>query len=396
MHDSVADDVVGNEAAAQVAASTEGQDRWYKLMPVLTLVLGLAAIGAYYVPAYPDLGLPLGMLLIACWLCLLARSLYMTRAVQRSQPGPASWSYFAPMSQKTRTFTDLLLPTSMTMVLFSGVQMIFVTLSHDYTADLSFAFSVAGFLCIGFATLLSAPAVRDTAFVRWLAKPVTGLIFSVGIFVLVIGLSLFITFEGPRYLTVGPAASQSQLFAFARTQAARIDKAAVLSSVRAGIMYKAPGPYSPDKTPMSVNFSFLGPTSGYIDVEVLDTDPPRLQRISNSEYDLDIPPVEQVSLLKAVEADLKIGPRDVYRLTEPEAQRVAQRKGITLQLSMNAYLGCKCKEQYGVPLTWEVRYFASVFETELRSIVDASSGKVLQSNEGQDGREITSAPTVMP
>ena len=401
MRYSVADD--DNEAEAKVAAGTMGLGSWHKLLPVMTLVLGVASVGAWYVPVYPDLGLPVGIFLVIGWLCLLALSIDKARVMQKSmQRGSEYGSTIARTGRNTLTYREIMFPTGfllstgMAMALFAGTYMIFGVLRNDYAVDLSLGFSVAAFLCIGVVALLSSPPVRATAFARWLARPVVRVIFGLGLFILVAGLSWFLGLRAYRFLTTGPAASQPQLFEFAKKQASRVDNAVILNSVSAGIMYDAPGPYSPDRTPMSVDFRFLAPSGEIILVEVLDTDPPRLRRITNLDYNLAALTPERLSLPETLEASLKLGPRQVYQLTAPAAERFAQSKGLTLQPSLRTYLECNCQEQFGVPLIWEVGYRSPEFKTELSFIVDASTGNVLHSTEGQGGTGNTALPTTSP
>ncbi|HEX8597334.1 MAG TPA: hypothetical protein VF952_02350 [Chloroflexia bacterium] len=384
MHYSAASD---KEAQAPARPYAYDHPWWRRLLPLLSLVLGLATIGIYYVPAYPDLALPVTILLLSCTASLITLVFYIffssDRLLKRSDGFDVEdVSPALPVARKHLEFRAVLIPMSISTTASATIQMVIAAWTNEYSFDLALALSLMSFLSFSLVAIPGSRRNRATIMNPWMSRPALSVLPFLAVYILMMISSGFIAFQAPRYLPAGPAASWPRLLEFARTQAARIDKDVVLSSVRARIMYDAPEPHTAEKTPMSVDFHFLGSSKGDITVEVLDADPPRLRRISNPDYAREVPDQERVSRLELLEGGLKLSPREVYELTEQEAQRFAQEKGITLKPSLVTYLDHNSQQKYGVPVIWEVRYYSENFDTAFSLIVDASTGKVLQSGAG--------------
>lgn len=360
----------------------ESRQWWDRLLPLLIFLVAVGVVGAYFVPSYPTLAIPIGVLLVGCALAQSYISIRASKALQDPFPvertsNSSGW----PKKRKKMQYKLVSLNMSSSFLMFSGGTLLLSHFRVGYTSssDLPFAFSVVSLIYVTLFAILWRRNNSPTALERWLDSGAGFVVFML-LSLAFYGLSVWVlAFEFPKWAATGRSSSWSQLYDLAHTQARRIDDSAVLESVSARVMYLAPEPYSSERTPMSVEFDFVGQSSGLINVEVVDTNPPRLKSAYNWEWARQMTKTsEEIAHLKSIEPLQKLAPREIFRLTEQEALQLAEVENLNLRPTMNLFLGCDCNAKYGVPLAWEVWYYSPDFDQQLGFIVDASTGRVLQ------------------
>jgi hypothetical protein len=176
---------------------------------------------------------------------------------------------------------------------------------------------------------------------------------------------------------------------FARQEAGKIDREAVVKWVWARSLYEFDTPYSPQTAPLTVEFVFLRPNGEKFRIAMLDSDPPKLVELpypwpAGSENP---PTAEYIQQLTDRLAYIKIGPREVYLQTEQEGRAFAREKDQKLHPHLSIYLEHDWPRYFGVPAGWNMHYdgdssHASLWilgdnSHDLMLRVDGATGKVL-------------------
>lgn len=374
------------------------------LLTLVALMLLAGAVAIYFLPTNLDLLLPLcfwlslatALLGVVAWRTIPIVTSPLNNAVRHRPNGKLiTWNRFASIS-------SLLLAIILAAALATGGMLAFALDKPSF-------YSVYRQVEQPFVLLVTSSVVIILLLFVWLARirPLQKLLqlrFA-GPGVLVIPVVIYLALnswlpslhEYPSVYT-GPFASWPAMVQFARHEADRIDKEAIIYDVS---VFPVPfhGPYSPRTSLFRVEFMFVRPTGEGINIELLDTNPIRLEYVGKQTQAL----VSGYEYAHERFADwfayIKLGPRDVYSLTEKEATAFAQRNGINVAgfwpgLQMSLLFDGAGSSQYGATAVWDMHYISKTASESLDLFADSTTGEVLARRSLPD--ESTATPTPPP
>lgn len=353
-----------------VSGEARSIEWWERRLFLLPLLILLSAIGQFVGPMLPDL-YP-GVVL--AHLCALSFAWYVYWRISKVLPRTDTTSSGRPR----RTIPGLIVVPS--FLLFQATP--YLLFQQLYTLkDTSFAHTVVALVTSIPITLIWPSKVA--AYERFTAKRrnFALIIFSMLLtFFAIYAATLF----GMPQLLKGSPAPWPTLLAFAQREAQKVDKAAVLTRIMTQdntFLF----PSSDSSLPLRASFYFDA-NGSEIEVDLLDSNPPRLlvTRGSGGRGD----PVEpaEAELLNNRLANITFGPRDLYIQTEAEARR----HGIELHsappisyVTVSLYPGTDFSSLRGAETVWHISYIYKT-PTGLSSLwiyADAATGEILQREE---------------
>ena len=377
-------------------------DRSLWLLPLVALMLLAGAVAIYFLPINLDLLLPLCLwvalatvlLCVFAWRTVPIVSSPLHNAERRSPNGKLiTWNRFASLS-------SLLLAIFLATTLATSGML-------GFALGKSSSYSIYGEFEQPFVLLVTASVVIILLLFLWLTRtgPIQKLaqLRFAGLGVLAIPVVIYLVLNSwlPPLLHypsdyIGPFASWPAMVQFARHEADRIDKEAIVYYVS---VFSSPshGPYSPQSSLFDVEFEFVRPTGEGINITLLDTDPIRLVYVHTQTQPL----ISGYPGAHEAYADwfayVKLGPRDVYSLTEKEAIAFAQRNDINVagfwpRLGTSLLFSDIWSSRFGVPAVWEMHYISEDVSAGLDLDVDAATGKVLARNSFPSESTVTPTP----
>lgn len=359
------------------------------LLPVVSLMLLAGAVAIYYLPTSFDLLAPIcyGLSLATVLLCVVAvRTIPVLASPlndairHRSDGSRINWNRFASLS-------SLLLASILVAGLATGGMLLFVLEKpRIYIANGQFEqpFVLAITAAIVVVLLLFVWLVRIEPLQKLMQLRFAG----AGVLAIPLATYLALNASPPslfddvyygRSTYAGPIASWPEMVQFATHEAERIDKDAILYDISS---YLSDAPYSPKTSLFSMDLRFVRPTGEDIWIAALDTDPIRLQSVTQYESSL----IVSYKYAREHYADwfayIKLGPRDVYSLTEKEAIEFAQRNNIDVAkfwpgVDMSLTSFNIWEADYGIQAAWDIYYISRGGVDSLDIVVDAKTGEVL-------------------
>jgi len=379
-------------------------DRSLWLLPLVALMLLAGALAIYLLPTNLDLLWPLcswlslaiALLVVFAWRMVPIITSPSNNAVHHRPNGKLiTWSRFASLNS--------LLLGSILVAALATIGMLGFALNKPSS------YAVSRQIEQPFVLLVTSSVVIILLLFVWLTRirPLQKLLqlhfAGLGVFVVPVIIYLALNSWLPSLLVgpsvyAGPFASWPAMVQFARHEADRIDKDAIIYYVS---VFPSPfdGPYSPQTSLFSVEFEFVRPTGEGINITLLDTDPIRLEYVDTQIQPL----VSGYAGAQVGFADwfpyIKLGPRDVYRLTEKEAIAFAQRNHINVagfwpSLGTSLLFSDSWSSRFGVPAVWEMHYISENATKSLDLDVDPATGRVLARNSLPP--ENTATPTPQP
>ncbi len=185
-------------------------------------------------------------------------------------------------------------------------------------------------------------------------------------------------------------ASWPTLVQFARQEADKSDKDAVVKWVFARMPYQLDGPYSPLTAPLTLEFVYLRSDGEKFTIDLLDSDPPTVVHVGNPwpAGQEDPPTAEFMRQLTDKLSYIKLGPRQVYHLTEQEGIAFAKQTNLNVYPHLSFYLEHDWAGPFGVPTGWDMDYDGDRFHNpdkvpskDLHNLtlrVDGVTGKILE------------------
>lgn len=379
-------------------------DRSLWLIPFVALMLLAGAIAIYFLPTNLDLLLPLcfwlslatALLGGVAWRTIPIVTSPLNNVVRHRPNGKLiTWNRFASLS-------SLLLAGILAAVLATSGMFSFVLDKPEFYSvhrqvEQPFVLLVTSFVVIILLLFVWLARIRPLQKLLQLRFAGQGVLVIPVVIYLALNSWLPSLLDNPSVYT-GPFASWSAMVQFARHEADRIDKDAIIYDVA---VFPSPShvPYSPQISLFNVTFKFVRPTGEGINIELLDTNPIRLEYVGEQTQAL----VSGYAYAHVFEPDwltyIKLGPRDVYSLTEKEAIAFAQRNGINVaefwpSLDMSLLLNDIWSSRFGVPAVWEMYYISENVTESLDLYVDSTTGEVLARRSLPD--ESTATPTPPP
>ncbi|HKP53142.1 MAG TPA: hypothetical protein VJ183_10885 [Chloroflexia bacterium] len=390
-------EVAGSTPVQQANAITDPAGRWERLIPITVPIFAVALFGVLLLPAHANLQVYLHLWMLATLTLFLfisfrVRKLRNPGGAQVSKPRTLSGDHIAsyqldgpPVPRKGSLISDFFLGAGSAMAVFAEGQMLIIAISPYFSTSPSTSATIKTAAISLTMTVLSLSIYSAMLLTRGRRpeRVISGrpaFYLSLGILLSLFVPVTFLIFQVPMYIFVGPPAPWPTLFAYAQDQAERMDKDAVLWEVSARPPFEAPGPYSPENTPLEVSFAFYAPDAESIGLKVLDVDPPRLLSIEHgSQYAGSPIPNDMLRKQKECLASVRLGPREVYSLTGSEGLDFGKEKGSTVSpyLSLNLY--CDKRYSFGETAGWYISYLAdqSADISSLRLSVDGATGKVV-------------------
>lgn len=184
-------------------------------------------------------------------------------------------------------------------------------------------------------------------------------------------------------------ASWPTMVQFAKSEADKVDKEAVVKWVFARTPYEFNMPYSPQTTPLTVEFVLLRADGEKFRIEMSDSDPPTLVALHNPwPAGLEDPPTtEYMKQLADRLSYIKVGPREVYQLTEQEGKAFAEQKNLKVYPYLDMYLEHNWPGFFGVPAGWNMHYDGDNYHNPGKNLswnyptlnlrIDGATGKIL-------------------
>jgi hypothetical protein len=391
---SVNDDLPTEEYTSVVSLRRDRTRWWNWLFPLLVLMLAAALIGIYHIPTNLNLVAP-----VQAWLFLCAALLlFLVIRLNITISAPAYNGIIIepdgrPLVWHRKAYLRLLGLASVLLVGFAALD-----LGAEFVKVSSFSIEMA----LRHPLSLVAIGLLTTSLLGllWLWRiPVVQRVIdthfgNAGV-ALVVGLaSLWLYSQTPQALrpqTPTSFASWSEVLRFARHQVDKVDKEAVLVTARADQPYWYDGPYRASTTPLRLRLGYWG-VKGRVTIEVLDSDPPRIESFdAKPASGDDIPSKEDLDEFRRNLAHLTLGPRDVFRLTEAEGEAFARDRDISVVPNISTGLYQSWSEVFGVPTGWNIFYNYDIFQNSrdlndkytpdrfqsLLLRVDGASGKVV-------------------
>lgn len=357
------------------------------LLPIVLLMVMAGAGAIYYLPFNYDLLEPLAywLFLATALLVLVAWRTFPMLAspkmnVERRTPGgkTSAWNPFASL-------TSLLLVVLLAVVAAAISVFVFALKKPGfYLADLQleqpFVLLVASSVVLFLLVLVWLVRVRPLQSLMQL-RFASGLVLIIPVFVYVaINYSLTPLLRiAPGYS--GPYASWSDALKFARHEADRIDKDALLYDVDA-LNLDWNGPYSSQTDTFYISFRFIRPSGGGFEIEVIDTAPVRLGYVISDSDPFIVSYKYTREKFAGWFEQIKLGPRDIYRLTEKEANEFADDNGIdTTEFGPGVHISLTQADNwmrdFGVPAIWDMHYQTDTTLASYDLYADAANGNVL-------------------
>jgi hypothetical protein len=394
------------ERAAEPEQTNRAQQEWWEAwLPGLLLAQAAGLVAMFYLPVYPDLAVP-----VAAWqvACAVALGFLLWRARVLLGPATVVEVMHKPDGSLKAVRRYSMPQLALAFAAVMGVLSAFYALNFTtplpllYQSPFSFAlFASISLACTG-AFVLSWLEYRGAS----VRERLLGLRGSLGVLAIVAGVAylafgLFPTFAR-SVIFQGAPAPWSKVYALARHEADKRLKNANLSDVLADMRPKYDGTYNA-QTPLYVYFQFDSAEGSQLSVAVLDSDPPRLLSVTN--YGVQTIEGYFPEVAKRLAA-MKLGPRDIYRLTEQEGMQFAREEGYKAQPDFVTTLNPQMLyiEQLNgrkllVPWGWEVDYesFGDGALVSLHLIVDPDTGAVLRRERfSPGGVEETCSPCSTP
>lgn len=362
-------------------------DRSLWLLPLVALMLLAGAVAIYFLPTNLDLLLPLclwlslatALLGVIAWRTIPILTSPSNKVVRHTPNGKLiTWNRFASLG-------SLLLVTILATAL-ATIGMLAFALGYPsfslVSRQVAQPFVLLVTSCVVIILLLLAWLTR----IRSLQKVLQLRFAGAGVLVIPVVIYLALSSWLPSLLdypsvSTGPFASWPAMIQFARHEADRIDKDAILYDV-AVHSAQPHGPYAPQTSLFSVGFMFVRPTGEGIDIEVLDTNPIRLLYVRKQTQAL----VSSYEYAHERYADwlasIKLGPRDVYSLTEKGVIAFARRNGMDAAefrpgMDTSLLFSDNWSSRYGVPALWNMYYMSDTFSPSMDLYVDGATGRVL-------------------
>lgn len=373
------------------------------LLALVALMLLAGAVAIYYLTINLDLLFPLcfWLLLATALLGVVARRMIpivmspLNNAVRHRPNGKiVTWNHFDSLG-------SLLLAIILTAVFATGGMFIFALASKPSFYSLYRQFEQPFVLLVTSAVLIALLLFVWLARIRPLQKLLQLRFAGLGVLVICVVIYLALNSWLPSMLanpsdSTGPFASWPAMVQFARHEADRIDKDATIYDVT---VYPSPshGPYSPQTSLFSVEFRFVRPTKEDIAVSLLDTDPIRLEYVNKDTQSL----ISSYEYAHQRNADwlayIKLGPRDVYSLTEKEAIAFAQRNRIDVagfwpSMHITLLFDGAGLSQYGATAVWDMTYISENITKSLDLFVDGATGRALARRSLPDESTATPPP----
>jgi hypothetical protein len=321
-----------NRSAGPEQSNRRQQERWEARLPVVLAMAAVGVVGVHYIPAYPYLAQ-----VVAVWELLCFGTFWVLTKQAKDDLGPV------------RVSDVVYRPNGISRVVgrwrpgVGGLYLVCATASlTSLVAGISIFGSLPTVRGLNSALLCAAVSLACAgAFVvewysRGAAVQANGLQQTLwGALALGLGMTFLavvpLQSAGPGLVFQGSPGAWTKVVALAQQEADRRVPGVVLESVWGYPAGSAEGPGS-SEMPLAVEFGFRSaeirsflwaePT---IDVSVLDSDPPRLlDEYESSGRLVPIKPAEVARRLSAV----RLGPRDVYRLTQQVAVQFAQAANI--------------------------------------------------------------------
>jgi hypothetical protein len=376
---------------------------WEPFVGFSLLLIGLAWVGAYLLPSYPSI-----VPYVAAWFVLVSVILwFLFVRVQNvlKLPMYREVTYKAngtPVVKQERRFVLFMARIPVHLTLLSALQVIFATWRRDYEfviwsigLYLPLALLAAGVFTLLWPKRPSKIEQWLDTYLGWWATVLLSTVLIAGMALMLFNVRSILS--APSSIWSAHSASWSTLYSFAREQAVSIDKDAVLESVIGGPPYYASEPYSSQTTPFELDFTFRRPAGGSIRVDVLDVDPPRLQKVISpwSFYSHHFS-TDELSDLDRKAAYIKLSPREVYSMTEVLGIEYGKEQGSAVAPHVNMFLDHDWSESFGVPAGWNMEYSATDLDKahSLYLRVDGATGKVV--NEERWPEDLESTPTPSP
>jgi hypothetical protein len=309
-----------------------------------------------------------------------------------------------PTTLQKRRFANSMIKAAMVMALYAMVQGIVYVITGNYESTGWYIF-LPLFAALVFVTLFVVvwPG-RAWRLEAWL-DTYPGFWVTVLVIAVVLLGSAAATWQIPAQAVQGPPASWSELLQFAQREAKKVDKDAVLEMVMARPPYRADRPYNPQSTAFEVSFTFLRPNGSGIEVEVLDTNSPRLQSVKTDQYSRAIEedttiPQETVAEYETKLSHVQLSPRDAYRITEQEGLAFAREEapgtppaGNILDVSIGMFLHHDWQTKFGTPTGWNITYWLTSSDSALHLRVDGASGQIVDREVWPEDLEPTPTPS---
>jgi hypothetical protein len=389
MEPSIQAEVGSIRGANDAPADGHARGWWERYLLLLIPLLLITMYLVYIWPSYLDLS-PIFL----AWMVLVGATFLYVSVQVEDVLKTSEYRTLAlkpdgtPVTLRKRRFASSMIKAATVMALYALVQGIAYRVTGNYESTGWYIF-LPLIAALVFVTLfvLMWPG-RASQLEAWM-DTYSGFWVTVLVIVAVLLGSAAATWQIPAQAVQGPPASWSELLQFAQREAENVDKGAVLESVRARPPYRADRPYSPQSTAFEVKFTFLRPNGSGIEVEVLDTNPPRLQSVKKDQYSRVIEsdttlPQETVSEYMAKVSHVKISPRDAYRITEHEGLAFARQEAPSappgsniLDVSIGMYFDHDWQTKFGTPTGWNITYWLTGESDTLHLRVDGASGQVV-------------------
>jgi hypothetical protein len=384
--------------ANDAPADGHAREWWERYIPLLIPLLLVTIYLAYIWPSYPDL-----MPVFLAWMVLVTAALwFVALRVIKLLKSPEYKSRalnpnVRPLRLSKRHLASSMISMGANMALLATLwgPLSWIFKGSTATNNLILFFSLASLVFTALFVILWAGTSPDA---EWRLRGYPAFVAIMAAITLIATAAAFAGLELAEQVNNGPPATWPDLLRFAQHEAEKIDKGAVLESVRARPPYSADPPFSPQSTGFEVEFTFVTPDSSTIRVEVLDTDLPRLLNVEGKSdpFNPAIPPDtldEYVEKLPYV----TLSPREACRITEQEglafARQVAPGKPLDISmLSMsfdNDWQKC-----FGTPAGWTLMYSAGEWDQNKAVLlrIDGASGQIVGREYLPDVPGITPAP----
>lgn len=165
----------------------------------------------------------------------------------------------------------------------------------------------------------------------------------------------------------------SEQVAFAERSAKEIDPDAILFSVDANLDRS-------DRVegPISYTFRFMRPSGLAIELQVLDTIPPRIVNSvpENGSGNANTRVQANRELFEDAIQIVTVGPREVLNITKQQGLRFSRDNNVLLNPRMTLHMGEEIQKLFGTPAIWIVNYISS--GEELYICIDPSSGAIVR------------------
>jgi hypothetical protein len=402
---------VESDSTYIATAAAAPPKQWERLIPLAVVLIALALLCGFLLPAHPDFEIYIHLSLLTS-LGILFYVNFQRRRWRKLLPKQEIKSKadaISSLQSRAIVVPDLLL---MWGTLFTGLAEFNLLLStlgpasgilRNFPVSPSYSLLTA-YLAFSLVSLTTFAVIQRSYKERaeQFASSRRGrFIFLLSAFVVCVGIFALV-FQVPKYFFVSPPAPWPKLLAFAQGYANRSDKDATLIDVSGEPPFDAAKPYSARETPFEVKFTFLTPSGKSIWVVVLDVDPPRLLNIADPFFTTEaLPSDELLSGYREKLSAIKLGPREIYRMTEAEGLAFGAENNSIIRPDATLILGDRWQGQSDtlVDHNWEMVYstqFVSYATLTLR--VDSATGQVLARERWseEDAERATPIPSASP